>query len=165
LAEIAAEVVRLRLPRQPPASINIGTVRGGIGINAIAPEAKMTVDLRCENAETLDRLEARLREIRSTHQGKGFRISLDLIGERPAGAIAPLHPLVRAAGRTGAGHELGAGSTDANVPLGLGLPSLCVGPSKGGEAPTPQEFIERPPRKPRLRFLFLLLREAFSGPP
>ncbi|MGZ8456779.1 MAG: M20/M25/M40 family metallo-hydrolase, partial [Gemmatirosa sp.] len=74
-------------------------------------------------------------------------LHVQVIGDRPGGEVGADHPLVagaiamtRLVGRL---PELGAASTDANVPLGRGVPAIAIGAGgRGGEAHTPGEWFE-----------------------
>ena len=70
-----------------------------------------------------------------------------LIGDRPSGEVPSEHPLVRAAcdatRLVGREPELTTASTDANVPIGLGVPAIAIGAGgRGGDAHTPDEWFE-----------------------
>src|SRR5690348_1110266 len=58
-----AKIVDLQTPSDPKTTFTVGTVRGGTSVNAIAAEAKMTVDMRSNSEEELLKLEARLLEL------------------------------------------------------------------------------------------------------
>jgi len=55
----------------------------------------------------------------------------DLVGDRPAGSTRADSPIVRTAEAVnralGFAVRLGEGSTDANVPMSLGIPSITIG--------------------------------------
>jgi di/tripeptidase len=77
-------------------------------------------------------------------------ITVEVIGDRPSAKLSPDHPLVKAAEGAilAAGYEkvsLEIGSTDANIPLVRGIPSVCIGITSGGDAHTTAEHIERGP--------------------
>ena len=73
--------------------------------------------------------------------------SITTIGDRPCGEIDVDHPLVRAAvsatmaiGRTA---ELATASTDANVPISLGVPAIAIGAGgRGGGVHTSGEWYD-----------------------
>jgi di/tripeptidase len=72
---------------------------------------------------------------------------IELIGDRPAGETAAEHPLVSAAMEAtrliGREPALVAASTDANVPISLGIPAVAIGAGgRGGDAHTPDEWFE-----------------------
>ncbi len=77
----------------------------------------------------------------------GVIVNTELIGDRPAGAIADDHPLVQAAVQSLAGVGVQPqianriSSTDANIPLSRGIPSVCIGITDGGNAHRLDEWI------------------------
>jgi acetylornithine deacetylase/succinyl-diaminopimelate desuccinylase-like protein len=125
----------------PSGSAAATRVGGGTSVNAIPQCAWAEVDLRSETASELGKLEACAREAfgaalaaENARRRAGtppVRLSLERIGERPSGETPATEALVRAAvGATravGALPELIASSTDANVPMSLGIPSVAVG--------------------------------------
>jgi acetylornithine deacetylase/succinyl-diaminopimelate desuccinylase-like protein len=146
IAGLINHLAGFSIPRKPRTSMNIGTISGGTSVNTIAAEAFLDLDLRSENTKTLDNLvkivEASILNARKTD----VVVSLEQIGHRPGGRIPASHPLVRLAGRCLKRHgiqpELSVGSTDANIPLSMKLPAICVGVTRGSGAHTTNEFIE-----------------------
>jgi tripeptide aminopeptidase len=146
LGSAVAALSRLRLPARPAWSVNVGRIGGGTSINAIPEDAWLELDLRSEDPATLDRLEGlafdavRTAAANTSGNGRGGAAELDAeivqIGRRPAGETAADSRLVRLA--KGATHfigrrpELVASSTDANVPMSLGIPAISIG--GGGES-------------------------------
>jgi di/tripeptidase len=103
----------------------------------------------------------------SDWSGAQSSLELELIGSRPGGDLPVDHPLVLAASESysAAGESdllLEAGSTDASVPLNRGLPSVCVGLTKGGEAHTLDEYIELQPMPRGYEAVVGLIGRAFS---
>ena len=68
-------------------------------------------------------------------------MTIDVLGHRPGGRTPSDAPLLRAAvaatRHLGAEPLLTASSTDANVPMSLGIPAVTVG---GGQAHTTEEW-------------------------
>ena len=97
----------------------------------------------------------------------GVNIQVELVGDRPAGALPQDHPLVQAAAAAlrsrGLEARLNIGSTDANVPLSKGYPAVCVGLTNGGGAHTREEFIEAGKLEKGLGALVELVRRIFEG--
>jgi acetylornithine deacetylase/succinyl-diaminopimelate desuccinylase-like protein len=126
-------------------------------VNAIPAEAWFEVDLRSTSGTVLDRYEqlirrhvhaAALEENATRAEGTPpLSMHVRVIGDRPGGEVGADSPLVTAAiaatrlvGRT---PELSAASTDANVPLGMGIPAIAIGAGgRGGDAHTPGEWFE-----------------------
>jgi tripeptide aminopeptidase len=143
--------------------LNVGTMRGGTTINAIAGEAVAELDLRCEDHRLLLATASRIEEIvRWTPEG--LEATIEPLGRRPGGRIAADHPLVQAArrARERAGlppAEEGASSTDANAAYGRGIPAITVGVTTGGNAHRLDEYIDLAPIAAGLRSLEALAEE------
>ncbi len=149
LAHLVTQITALSVPANPRTTLNVGLISGGTGINVLASEAKLELDLRSERMEALSNLVQQVEEkIRSANQ-EGVTVEMDIIGERPAGEIAVDHPLVRLADDCLSAQGLKAtftsGSTDANVPLSMGYPALVLGITTGGGAHTVHEYIDTKP--------------------
>jgi acetylornithine deacetylase/succinyl-diaminopimelate desuccinylase-like protein len=141
-------------PRTTSAVVRIG---GGTGLNSIPQEAWFDLDLRSEDPRALDQLDKAVHGflIRALVEENGRRtagtplLELDVrrLGERPSGLTPRAHPLVqtaiaatRALGRS---HELTCASTDANVPIALGVPAIALGAGgHAGDAHLPTEWYE-----------------------
>jgi acetylornithine deacetylase/succinyl-diaminopimelate desuccinylase-like protein len=150
--ELAAFITRLEateLPEKPRTTRNVGVISGGTTVNTIAAEACLELDLRSEDLQTLEELSAQVRALVAAANKPGARLMVESIGHRPAGEISPDHTLVRLALRclasVGIQPHLNIGSTDANIPLSLGLPAICLGLTTGGGAHTMSEFINTRP--------------------
>ena len=135
----------LQPPAEPKATFTVSIVSGGTAINAIAEQAQMRVDIRSENSAALAALEQKIlaaAERAGVEEGKRWgaepvRVERKLLGDRPAGAGGSNNAVASA--WMGALVTLGekppratAGSTDANVPMGLGIPAITA--SGGGIA-------------------------------
>lgn len=160
LSRIIAEISRLDVPAEPKTTYNVGTIEGGTSVNTIAPDASALVDMRSVDSGALKQLVDRVGQIVSTAAGDGLTVDVDVLGERPAGVCPPGHPLVVAAGnvlrQVGFEPVFDASSTDANIPISLGIPAVCIGITHGGLGHTTSEFIEVPPIATGLAQLGLL---------
>ena len=152
LANLAADLTRLRLPPAPRSTFNIGVISGGTSVNTIAQSAELELDLRSEEPAALGGLVEQVQQIVHRFQTPRWRqagviVNAELIGDRPAGGIADDHPLVQAAVQSlinvGVQPQLTnrISSTDANVPLSRGIPSVCIGITDGGNAHRLDEWI------------------------
>jgi tripeptide aminopeptidase len=140
-----ARIADLQTPSEPKTTFTVGTVSGGTSVNAIAAEARMTVDMRSDSTEELLKLEARLLDhvkqavVEENARWKSDKLSVEikLIGDRPAGIVAMDSPIVQATQRavtalTRAPRVTFAGSsTDSNLAMSLGIPAVTIG--GGGE--------------------------------
>lgn len=153
----ASRIARVRPPVHPRSTISVGRIGGGIAVNAIAEHAWLEVDARSGDRRTLEWLEREIRRaaVAAADEESGrraagtrpLRVAVERIGDRPCGETASDDPLVRIAveatrlvGRTPA---LAIASTDANVPIGIGIPAIAIGAGGiGGDAHTEQEWYE-----------------------
>lgn len=136
----------LDVPASPRSSYNLGTVRGGTSINAIAEHASFDLDLRSVDPATLARLEKTaltlVREAAARHR---IEVDITQIGDRPAASVDN-SSLVRCAKDALQEHGItaatSAGSTDANAALAAGIPSVCLGVYRGGDAHRLSEWLD-----------------------
>lgn len=149
LAKLAVQLASLPLPSHPRTTMNVGRISGGTSVNVIASEATLDLDLRSEGQEYLVELISVVERLIQNANRNDVRMEAQVIGQRPAGQISPAHPIVKLAEdclqELGMGPILTGGSTDANVPLSLGLPAVVLGVSTGGSAHTTHEFINTEP--------------------
>ena len=145
LAALANTLASLQLPGEPRTTLNIGRITGGVSVNTIAPEAHLELDLRSESAQELEQLASQVESLAVGAKKPGVEVSVKVIGNRPAGEISNEDPLVCLAVKCledlNLRPRLNIGSTDANVPLSRGLPSICVGLTVGAGAHTLTEYI------------------------
>ncbi|HEY3743838.1 MAG TPA: M20/M25/M40 family metallo-hydrolase [Bryobacteraceae bacterium] len=166
LPAAAQEAAPMRLP-----VINVGKIGGGAVINAIPKEAYFTVDLRSFDSATQDRLQTAVTDAaRSAADAEhvGFQV------EKPEGddldysnaasrAVRRAHPLVETALDVYKylkvallPDAMDVGSTDANVGVSLGIPSIAIGATEGRDAHTLDESAEAGSIVPGVKSLVLL---------
>jgi tripeptide aminopeptidase len=153
LISLAAEIARMKMPKEPRTSFNIGKFNGGTSVNTIAHAASLELDLRSTDPATLSRIDQQVQEIVQRHQENhsryrsGVEFRIENIGDRPAGEIAENHPLVQALSKimvhidVTERADVRISSTDANIPLSQGIPSVCIGLTEGGDAHRLSEWI------------------------
>lgn len=145
LAILVTQLTNLELPKKPRTTLNVGIISGGTTINTIAANAYMDLDLRSEAPESLQTLVSQVESLVAAANRPSVKFDYEVIGQRPAGEISKDHPLVRLAIKTlekgGVRPNLNIGSTDANIPLSMGLPAICIGLTHGRGAHTTGEFI------------------------
>jgi tripeptide aminopeptidase len=170
LAAALVELGRLRLPARPRTTLNCGVVRGGTSVNSIPELATADLDLRSVSGIELDRvelgvLETLTRVVEAENQRRGeaaLKLHVERIGNRAAGALAANSGLamsLKAVDRhLGIATEARIGSTDANLPLSLGVPALAIGAGGAGWGiHTLQEGYDPTGRDLALRRVLLLL--------
>ena len=162
LGRAIADISRIEVPTSPKTTYNVGVIRGGTTVNTIASEAEMLVDMRSVDMRCLADLERTVLALVERHakEGEG-QATLDLVGDRPAGVISVDHPLVQlctAIYRTfGIATSSKAASTEANVPLSMGIPAVCISVTAGENEHRLDEFIETAPLATGLKALLLIL--------
>ena len=172
-----ARFVAARVPESPRTSFNIGEIEGGTSVNSIPSRALMKVDLRSESESELGKLENFLRE--SIQSGideemaaarergmAGSTGMLDLkvsvLGVRPAGELPENSPLLAALlaadTRLGNRSRRERSSTDANIPLSVGIPAISLGAGgRSGGAHTIEEWYDPTNRELGLQRVALTL--------
>jgi tripeptide aminopeptidase len=165
LSSLVNRLLALPIPHQPRTSLNVGVVSGGTSVNTIASSAEMEIDLRSEDSRVLEELVERVNGVVRKADQPGVKIEIEEIGQRPAGEISRRHPLVQLAMRILREIDmrpyLNIGSTDANIPLSMGLPGICVGITTGSGAHTTDEYINIPPVAQGLEQLVRLVKAAY----
>ena len=160
MADAVSRLGRVPVPAKPKTTFSASVTGGGTSINAIPNSVWTDFDLRSESPAELDRLEQRFLEIveasvqaenamRSTHNGP-VAAEVVKIGDRPAGSTSESHELVRfaQAAITAQGFEtrFEYSSTDANIPMSMGIPAIKVGSGGyGGRAHSLEEWIDVEP--------------------
>ena len=161
LTQIVSQLLAIELPKEPRSSLNVGVISGGISVNTIASEAHLDLDLRSEGIIALEDLVKSVDAVLESSQRPGVLISAELIGHRPVGEISQTHPLVEivvdSLEKIGIQPRLNIGSTDANIPLSLGFPAICLGLTTGNGAHTMREYINTPPLQLGLEQLRLVI--------
>jgi tripeptide aminopeptidase len=153
----------------PRSSFNFGLMEGGSSINSIPSEARAKVDLRSESAARIDEMAALLSaavdeavSLENTRSTARVAAKIKEIGSRPGGELAPDAPILeylRAVDvHLGIRSHLDCSSTDANIPLSLGIPAVSIGTGgQGGGAHTPSEWYQPEGRELGLRRILLAL--------
>jgi len=175
LASALAVVAETPLPDEPRTTLNLGTIQGGTSVNAIPESAQASIDFRSTDAEQLLLLEVALHRAvedavehwnaKATSAAKGGRglltYRIEKIGDRPAAQLpadSPLLEALRAVDRhLGLRTDQRLGSTDANIPLSMGVPALSMGAGgDGGGAHTMAEWYSAKDREAGLKRVLLL---------
>lgn len=151
-------------------SFNVGLLQGGASINSIPQSASAKVDIRSERESLIQDLSESLkvcvdRAVQLEHeQARRGKLSVRIreIGARPGGRLAedsPLLAIIRAVDRElGIQGQIDISSTDANIPLSLGIPAMALGAGgNGGGAHTTEEWYRPEGRDLGLRRIFYVL--------
>lgn len=155
-----ARIADLPVPTRPRVTYSVGIVRGGTSVNTITPLAQMDVDMRSESAEALADIDQRIRaavdsavaaeKARWPDSRADITVKYDTIGIRPTGGQSDAALIVQtamaAARAVGWSPRTSASSTDANLPISLGIPAITIdGGGRGGGAHGTEEWYEDTP--------------------
>ena len=159
-------------------SYNFGIVEGGTSINSIPSTARAKLDLRSEEPALLEDFAALLtasveRSLeRENRMARGERLNAKIkeLGSRPGGKLPDQSPLLKTVQAVDAYLNIKSrtdcASTDANVPLSLGMPAVSIGAGgQGGGAHTTQEWYQPETRDLGLRRILLVLAALAEDPP
>ena len=177
LARAIELMTRAELPIQPRTTLSVGVVHGGTSVNAIPSKARAKIDVRSadENeirrtskiVEQSARLAVHAENKRSSDRLAGFE--LREIGNRPAAQALARNPVADCIKAVDAylkiPSTLNCASTDANVPLAAGVPTVAIGSGgRGGDAHAPSEWYDPQGRDLGLRRLVLGIAGLQSQP-
>jgi tripeptide aminopeptidase len=185
LSHAIAALTTAEPQRETRTTLNVGTIEGGSSVNAIPERASARFDLRSTSAEELVCLEVELHraiedavlaanaataEQRKRRTGAEAAFTIERIGDRPAGRLAAavngatLYDDLLAVDRhLGIRTEPRIASTDANIPLSLGVAAVSIGAGgDGGGIHTSNEWYDATHRELALKriLLFLMLIAA-----
>lgn len=173
-----ARFLKFEIPTNPRTTFNFGEIEGGGSVNAIPSRAAVKVDIRSEQEREIARLESAMRDaIRAGIQeemdsakSRGMllpdSVPLEMnaraLGIRPGGELpanSPLFNAVMDADRfLGNRSRTERSSTDANIPLSLGIPAIALGcGGHAGGAHTLTEWYDPAGREMGLQRILLTL--------
>jgi len=176
LVRAAVRFINTKVPAAPRTTFNLGQIEGGTSVNSIPHESRLKVDIRSESEDELARLEAALRdcvaagvrdEMESARDRSKGRLEwkVELLGSRPGGELAAGSPLLAAL--RGADEYIGnhsrleRSSTDANIPLSMGIDAIAIGAGgNGGGAHSLQEWYDPVGREMGLKRALLTLLDV-----
>lgn len=148
LSGLIQEIYQIQVPLEGKTTYNVGTIEGGTSVNTIAQEASMLCEFRSDSKESLLYMEEKFKEIFDKDG-----VTVEVIGIRPCENLNEEQSakrealLVRAEELlyrvTGKKPDRRPGSTDCNIPLSLGIPSVCYGTYYGKGAHTREEYVEK----------------------
>jgi tripeptide aminopeptidase len=160
----------LAAERKARCSYNFGIIEGGTSVNSIPSGARAKLDVRSEESALLEEIGSLLttaveRGLQRGNRGAGnerLTAKIKELGSRPGGRLPDDSPLLKTIGAVDSYLNIRArvdcASTDANVPLSMGLPAISIGAGgQGGGAHTTQEWYQPDGREVGLRRILLVL--------
>ena len=150
LASLINTLYTIKVPNRCKTTYNVGTISGGTSVNTIAQNAEMLYEFRSDNREDLAEMEAHFHAALDFYRTKGIGVNCTLVGDRPCAMDVDekrhnaLIEMATSATEIYRGFTPGqySASTDCNIPLSMGIPSVMVPCGLGGGAHTREEYIE-----------------------
>lgn len=169
LASVIKSLYQVQVPETGRTTYNVGTISGGTSVNTIAQQAEMLYEFRSDDRDNLDYMQNQLDSILDRYRSGGLDVSCQLVGNRPCGAVVDsvrqkeMVDRAAFAAMTWFGAEpfRMAASTDCNIPLSMGIPSVCIGCLRGEGAHTRQEKVEISSLLPGLKLCFQMVLHHF----
>lgn len=160
LSEIVNAIYSIDVPHDKDnrTTVNVGMISGGTSVNSIAQYAEMLCEYRSDSAKYLDIMKQKFHEIFEDAQTDETEILVELVGERPCARDVDENELNTLREITyniikeisGKDSDFVSGSTDCNIPLSMGVPSICIGVYNGGGVHTREEWVSKESLRPGL---------------
>ena len=170
LANLINTLYDVKVPTRGKTTYNVGTISGGTSVNTIAQNAEMLYEFRSDNREDLVEMETNFKETLAVYQAKGISVTATQVGDRPCmGDVdqAKERVLMERGARAIKAHygfdvQYSPSSTDCNIPMSMGIPSICLGTVVGGKAHTREEYVEIDSLLPGLKVAAEMILHHFA---
>ena len=154
LSKMVGSIYSIKVPDKPGSktTYNVGTITGGTSVNTIAQSAEMLCEYRSSDQDFMKIMDERFGEIFDSYRSEKAKITVKCVGNRPCSGYVPenemrfLRELISDINaKYGGVNEtvFSEGSTDCNIPLSRGIPSICIGVYNGHGSHTREEFVEK----------------------
>ncbi len=146
---------------------NVGTISGGTSVNTIAQDACMMYEYRSDNKNCLAKMQKMFEQTIETFRSMGINVDVEKVGDRPCSgtidetAFSSLKNRISLAIKDTLGLDSreASSSTDANMPLSLGIPAVCISGCRGVGCHTREEKLEKASLLPGCRLLLDIICE------
>ncbi len=169
LADIVHEIYAIDLPHKEGSrvTLNVGEISGGTSVNTIAQSAKMLCEYRSDDTELMAFMQGEFTRIFAAANTDEVTVKVTMIGDRPCAkdvdpdALERLRRISFEVVKNAIGKEpvFRSSSTDCNIPLSLGIPSICVGVYDGGGQHTREEWVRKDSLLPGLEVAIRMAAE------
>lgn len=149
ISRIIMKLDDITVPKEGMTTYNFGLIEGGTSVNTIAQDASLLYEYRSDNLAGLEYMKNEFERVQEWALQEGIQMDVECLGIRPCGKASKnpslqKHLISLASISAGFYHRpmhLSSGSTDCNIPLSLGIPSVCFGLIDGAGAHTREEYI------------------------
>ena len=152
LSEMISRLYRIEVPTEGSSktTYNVGSVSGGTSVNTICQEASMLYEYRSDSHICLQKMNQMFEQVMDDYRAMGVDLQVSMLGERPcaanvdADALEALKALAADSVQriTGREAKFVSASTDCNIPLSLGIASVCMGVCEGSGLHTRGEVLD-----------------------
>lgn len=167
LTKVLNSLSKIKLPKKDITTKNIGKIAGGTTVNSIASHAEALFEFRSNSDKNLRLVTSKAEKILDKYSKK-LSVKYEVIGVRPCAKNLPKQKMNALIDRVTTVLERYAkistypASTDCNVFLSKGIPSICIGVILGGGAHTLNEYIETESVKTGLKVAIDLIATYFN---
>lgn len=170
LSSMIDTLYTMKVPDIGKTTYNVGMIKGGTSVNTIAQQADMLYEFRSDYREALDIMDKHFNSVIESYKTKGITVNVELLGERPCSGDVDKekqNALTNKASEAVKKYfvvepKVIAGSTDCNIPLSKGIPSVCLGCYFGEGAHTREEWIKIDSLHPGMKMAFDLILSYFE---
>jgi len=150
LAAMIQSLYLIQVPKTAKTTYNVGTIEGGTSVNTIAENASMLYEFRSEDTACLKVMEDYFESVVASYIKSGIKVEVETLGIRPCKQGVDESKLAELRERNIAFinkyHDCevraGASSTDSNIPLSMGIPSVTFGTKTSGGTHTRAEYLD-----------------------
>ncbi len=150
LASMIDTLYTMKVPDIGVTTYNVGVISGGTSVNTIAQQAEMLYEFRSDYREALEIMDKHFVSVIECYKTKGITVNVTLLGERPCMGEVDAEKQKAIIDKASAAIKkhfklepnIISGSTDCNIPLSVGIPSVCLGCCIGEGAHTREEWVE-----------------------
>ena len=152
LSSIISTLYSIKVPSEGDSrtTYNVGMISGGTSVNTIAQEASMLYEYRSTSKKCLSAMEVMVTKILEAYRSTGIEVLCERIGNRPCTGDVDhdAHEKLISKAEDSIRRIIGKepvrsySSTDANTPLSIGIPAICMGGAIGGKCHTREEWLD-----------------------
>lgn len=150
LSSMIQTLYAIRPPKKAKTTYNVGNITGGTSVNTIAENASMLYEFRSLDRDCLKQMEDFFWSVIDRYRKMNIGVKVETMGIRPCDGNIDKDKLQKL---TEKNIEIikyyydkevnsTAASTDANIPLSMGIPANTIGTVKGDGAHTRGEWID-----------------------
>lgn len=165
ISQLVCALYDRQVPERAQTTYNVGLMEGGTSVNTIAQEARILYEIRSVDAGCMEEMRQYFMDTIHRFSADGMRLQITQVGERPcAGEVdgdcqARLVETVSEVIHQVTGKEISleAASTDANIPLSVGIPALTIGTIVGGRPHTREEWVDLDSQRTGMKLVLNLI--------